>query len=99
MTEEYVPKSKRDHPPLKKKTPEEQALTGMMNSLPFLHYGTEADLFTSAMHAAKSSSLGKTGERVFIQEFAAALNRKGLLSNDKVQEFREYGYQYMRGFE
>ena len=90
----YTPKSKRGKP-AGPKDAEEQALDGMMNLLPILHYGVDADIFKSAMYAAKSASLGKTGERVFIQEFAAALNRKGLLSNPDVGSFCEWAYDYV----
>jgi len=33
--------------------------------------------------------------RVFIQDWAASLNRKGLLSNTNEQLFREWAYSYM----
>jgi len=50
---------------------------------------------SAALFAAKTTITERNTQRVFIQDFAASLNRKGLLSNTNVQPFREYGYQYM----
>jgi hypothetical protein len=37
----------------------------------------------------------ETTWHIFIQDFAAALNRRGLLSNENEQLFREHAYQFM----
>ena len=61
-------------------------------------HGAWAKLLESALWAFKSTVSDATARRVFIQDLAASLNRKGLVSRGNVQFFREYGYMYMRGF-
>lgn len=75
---------------------EEDAARAMFNLLE-TDDPKQAFLLFAALYAAKGIP-DITDKRVWIQEFAASLNRKALLSNDNVQPFREYGYQYMRGF-
>lgn len=58
----------------------------------------EEHLLQSVMYAVETTC-EFTAQRVFIQELAASLNRKGLLKNNDVQAFREWGYMYMRGYE
>lgn len=54
-------------------------------------------VLASALYSAKSATKpwGVISQRVFIQDFAASLNRRGLLPNEKVDEFEELGYEYM----
>lgn len=92
----YIPRSKRKIP-VSTESAEEIALTRMMNQLPMLHYGSEAEMFKSAMYAAKAAITDSTLRRVFVQEFAASLNRTlpRILWNEKVEEFTNYGYEFM----
>ena len=99
----YVPKSKREEAlavkeRLKKwasKVKEEDDALHMMINL-IERSSEEVDKAVSAaLFAAKATIIDRNAQRVFIQDFAAALNRRGLLSNTNVQPFREYGYQYM----
>lgn len=53
------------------------------------------DMLESTLYVAKATLPEGSPRRVFIQDFAASLNRKGLLANEDVDKFREYGYQYM----
>jgi len=61
--------------------------------------GSEATDFTNTMravmYALKVSISDPPAWRVFIQDFAASLNRKGLLANSNVDKFTEYAYAYM----
>lgn len=100
----YVPKSKREGAPSVPSpdhlVSEEDAINAMANLIEegpsgVLHPPDK--IITAAMFAAKHTC-SETGQRVFVQDFAASLNRHGLLSNKNVQAFREYAYQYMRGF-
>ena len=49
----------------------------------------------AALFAARSTITDWNQQRVFIQDFAASLNRKELLSNTNVLLFLEYGYKYI----
>ena len=55
----------------------------------------ECAILTSALFSAKSSLERGSPRRVFVQDLAASLNRKGLLSNEKVGKFTNLGYEYM----
>ena len=53
----------------------------------------------AAMYSAKQTIKDWNGRRVFVQDFAAALNRRHLLTYDKYDEFTKLGYDYMEDFE
>jgi len=52
-------------------------------------------ILKSTMYAIKHTVKDETSRHVFIQEFAASLNRLGVLSNTNEQLFREEAYLYM----
>ena len=52
-------------------------------------------VLASALFSAKSTLGRGSPRRVFIQDLAASLNRKTFLPNEKVEEFRQLGYEYM----
>jgi hypothetical protein len=52
-------------------------------------------VLSSALFSAKSTIGSFTGRYLYIQELSASLNRKNLLPNEKVDEFRKLGYEYM----
>jgi len=52
-------------------------------------------LFESALYAAKTTMKDATERRVFIQDFAAALNRRALLDSELIDAFSKHGYVYM----
>lgn len=52
-------------------------------------------IFESTLYAAKTTMKDATERRVFIQDFAAALNRHGLLRSELVDAFMRHGYVYM----
>lgn len=74
---------------------EEKALEWMMVQLPIVHDAAEAKIFKAALYAAKATIAEPSSRRVFIQDFAASLNRAGLLRNALVDAFCKYGYAYM----
>jgi len=55
----------------------------------------ETKMFEATMFAAKTAMKDAHERRVFIQDFAASLNRKGLLINENIDDFMKYGYIYM----
>jgi hypothetical protein len=57
--------------------------------------GNVQEIIGAVMYTLKQTVKDETTWHVFIQDFAAALNRRGLLSNTNVQPFREYAYQFM----
>lgn len=100
----YVPKSQRKPGlptvPDPCHVSEEEAIIQMSNLIESGKLGEPAPVvrvMQAAMYAAKTTLAEGTPQRVFVQDFAAILNRRELLSNTNVQPFREYGYQYMRG--
>ena len=54
-------------------------------------------LLEAFMYSVKQSVKDETTWHVFIQEFAAALNRQKILSNTNEQPFREWAYRYIHG--
>jgi len=73
-----------------------RALEGMLNLIPIMVYEEkETKIFESALYAAKTTMKDPTERRVFVQDFAASLNRKGLLASELVDKFCEHGYTYM----
>ncbi|MCS7124546.1 MAG: hypothetical protein NZ932_03925 [Candidatus Bathyarchaeota archaeon] len=52
-------------------------------------------VLSAALYVAKTTLPKGSSRRVFIQDFAAALNRRKVLSNDLVDEFQQLGYRYM----
>jgi len=75
----------------------QRALADMLD-LMYPEWGPLPDIpkvFESAMYSAKTTMKEASERRVFIQDFAAALNRRGLLRNEVVDRFCEYGYTYM----
>lgn len=64
-----------------------------------IHEAIVWELLLQSVLYAVETTCELTAQRVFIQELAASLNRKGLLTNNDVQPFREWGYMFMRGFE
>lgn len=59
----------------------------------------ETKMFEAAMYAAKTTMKDATERRVFVQDFAASLNRRGLLINENVDDFTKFGYIYMEASE
>jgi hypothetical protein len=61
-------------------------------------WNSSCQVLKSALYSAKSSTKpwGVVPQRVFIQDLAASLNRKQVLSNEKVEEFEQLGYEYMK---
>ena len=53
-------------------------------------------VLSSALFSAKSTLPEGTLRRVFIQDLAASLNRKHLLSSERYDEFTKLGYEYMK---
>lgn len=50
----------------------------------------------AAFYAGKYGVFNESStQRVFVQEFAASLNRKGMLKNPSVDQFTRLGYEYM----
>lgn len=62
---------------------------------PMNAYTEECGLVKSALYAAKTTLPRGTLRRLFIQEFAASLNRKHTLPNENVEKFHKLGFQYM----
>jgi len=54
-------------------------------------------VLASALFSAKTTlkPCGISSQRVFIQDLAASLNRRRLLSSDEVDTFEKLGYEYM----
>jgi len=73
------------------------ALIGMVHqlSLSFDHKKFIEPLFESVMYAAKTTMKDASERRVFIQDLAAALNRRAWLDSRLVETFEKYGYTYM----
>lgn len=67
----------------------------IFNLNPMYPLSTECSIVRSALYAAKSSLPKGSPRRVFIQDFAASLNRKQILPNENVDEFHKLGYEYM----
>lgn len=73
-----------------------RALYTMENRIGYmLPESRETKMFEATMFAAKTTMKDATERRVFIQDFAASLNRKRLLTNENVEDFIKYGYIYM----
>jgi hypothetical protein len=66
---------------------------GRVSSVQLVYFLT--DLLKATMYALKASLKDETTLHVFIQDWAASLNRKGLLSNTNEQLFREWAYSYI----
>jgi hypothetical protein len=58
----------------------------------------QKEILGAIMYALKQTVKDETLWHVFIQDLAASLNRKGLLSSTNEQLFREWTYSYMRGY-
>jgi len=56
---------------------------------------TNCETLGSALSSAKTTLPKGSARRVFVQDLAASLNRKGVLWNEDVKEFEEAGYAYM----
>ena len=54
-----------------------------------------SDVLASALYSAKSTLPAGSPRRVFIQDLAAALNRRKLLPSEHYDRFCELGYKYM----
>ena len=67
---------------------------GRISSVQLVYFLT--DTLRATMYALKATVKDETTWHVFIQDWAASLNRKGLLSNTNEQLFREWAYSYMR---
>jgi hypothetical protein len=52
-------------------------------------------ILSACMHTAKTTLKKGSSQRVFVQDFAAALNRRSLLRNDRVEDFTNEGYRYL----
>jgi hypothetical protein len=66
---------------------------GRISSVQLVYFLT--DMLKATMYALKASLKDETTLHVFIQDWAASLNRKGLLSNTNEQLFREWAYSYI----
>jgi len=66
---------------------------GRISSVQLVNFLT--DMLKATMYSLKATVTNKTTWHVFIQDWAASLNRKGLLSNTNEQLFREWAYDYM----
>jgi len=73
----------------------EDAIRGMLAQTTIAPTHAAFSLLESAMFAAYTTVPKGSPRRVFVQDFAASLNRKGLLRNEYVDKFCEYGYKYM----
>jgi len=62
-----------------------------------VHVRAQCKVLASALYSAKSTTKpwGVIPQRVFIQDLAASLNRRGILPNENVAKFEELGYEYM----
>ena len=60
---------------------------------PLIHPG--CSILTAALVTAKTTLPKGSPRRVFIQDLAAALDRRKLISKEKYDEFVEAGYNYM----
>jgi hypothetical protein len=67
---------------------------GRISSIQLVYF--LADMLKATMYSLKATVKSQPTWRVFIQDWAASLNRKGLLSNTNTQLFREWAYDYMR---
>ena len=55
------------------------------------------ELIGSTLHSAKTTlGTNENAKRVFIQDLAAALNRRSYLENSDVEAFKKAGYNYMK---
>lgn len=52
-------------------------------------------LLSACMYTAKVTCSKGSQQRCFVQDLAAALNRRKLLSNEHVNDFMEEGYRYL----
>lgn len=71
------------------------ALIGMINLLSIVRGSKEEMIFEAFMYAAKTTMKQATERRAFIQDLAAALNRRYLLSKEAANIFSNWGYIYM----
>ncbi len=79
----------------KKVVTKEDAVRGMLTQTTIAPTHAAFSLLESAVFAAYTTLPKGSPRRVFVQDFAASLNRKGLLRNELVDRFCEYGYKYM----
>lgn len=66
---------------------------GRVSSIQLVYFLT--DMLKATMYSLKATVKDPTTWHVFIQDWAASLNRKHLLSNTNEQLFREWAYSYM----
>ncbi|MEM2567130.1 MAG: hypothetical protein QXH20_01485 [Candidatus Bathyarchaeia archaeon] len=75
---------------------EELAISDSICMLVGYKFGDErCKLLSAALYAAKHNLPVGSPRRVFIQDLAAALNRRNILSNEKVDQFLRLGFRYM----
>lgn len=55
----------------------------------------KCEILASALYAAKSTLPKGSPQRVFIQDLGASLNRRRMLPTEKVDTFKQLGYEYM----
>ena len=72
------------------------SMSKLINVARWYSAGNVQEIIGAVMHTLKQTVKDETTWHVFIQDFAAALNRRGLLSNTNEQPFRESAYQFMR---
>jgi len=71
------------------------ALIGMTNLLSIVTGSKGEMIFEAFMYSAKVTMKQATERRAFIQDLAAALNRRYLLSKEDADTFSKLGYIYM----
>ena len=75
------------------------ALTGMMNQLPIVHFGTEAKILKAVLDAA-GESIGYEARYFFLYALARGLMSQGLIHTEKDAEaFASYGKRYYESLE
>lgn len=55
----------------------------------------QCKVLSASLHSAKSSLKQGSPRRVFVQDLTASLNRKQVVSNDRINQFTELGYDFM----
>lgn len=55
----------------------------------------ECRILSAALYSAKSTLAEGSPRRVFIEDLAAALDRRGLIDKKKIDEFVKAGFEYM----
>jgi hypothetical protein len=73
----------------------EMCKTVLLHGKPVDPNSPECAMLQSALYAAKVTLPKGSPRRVFIQDFAASLNRKHILPNENYDKFQRLGYEYM----